>query len=638
MMIEIIRIEVKPKIKIKLKPLNKQLHDDIHTDQTINQPIHVMMDQSSNDIRIGQLHNSRGGQSCTLFLTDLDDDSDLSDETCEQSLPHLLVDNGPVKPILKDKSLTFDPRSPVIEKPNRPKLMLKITHEQSPSPQITLSETPVPTQTSNVILQPFWKQKTSQLTSLFWSPTKLNCVNLKIPVPIHSWVSTLVQQRKHDETDHSPNLIKMLPKTPLNNDTYISRKIRIFPTVNDKIKLKNLFGASRYVYNHGIDVITSNREKYLAGETENETLLNKMRRQIVKNDNYQGDQLRWMLSDLPSDARDSIVRELNTNYFNGIKTGRHFELKKRNKKQSQSMTIRLRDYNRTKGSYSFLKKMKKAELFPESVHDLKLLMDVDGHYYVIIPYKLETHHPLPKFPRKPKKIKLTLKHEKIDNGCQPEMNPPHEVGDESQVPQPTERSLSGDLGVRTFLTGYTPDGSVYHIGLNDIQLLYRLFYYKNKLQGRITKSTGKRKRRMRKAWICLSKRIHNLVDDFHKKTVKWLLENYSTIIIPKLDVNQFNAKKTSRITINKMKLWRHCSFIRRLNDKRRFYPESNVINPTEEYTSKTCSHCGGQHPTLGANKTFLCPNPQCQRIFDRDVNASYNILLKTLTETTEVVL
>jgi transposase len=367
-----------------------------------------------------------------------------------------------------------------------------------------------------------------------------------------------------------------------------------------------------------------------------------------------------MLTDLPSDARDSIVKELHQNYWTAVATHKQFTLRNRSKKNSQSMNVRLRDYNREKGFYSFIKPIAKAELFPETEYDFKIHVDVDGTYYLIVTYKLLSSHPMNKLQRSKKtrrKHKLKLKkkkqknarHQRV-NAYQKTINPkihavetsenkePQMIGGESQTPQVSERSLSGDPGCRTFLTCYTPDGYVYHLGLNDIQVLYRLFHYKNKLQGKISKSKGNHKRRMKKAWIRLSNRIHNLVDDFHKKTAKWLLDNFTTLIIPKLDVNQFSKKKTSKTTRNKMRLWRHCSFINCLKNKQRFYPKSQLIIPSEEYTSMTCSHCGCEHKTLGRNKTFLCPNPTCQRIFDRDVNASFNILLKTLTETTDVVL
>ena len=82
---------------------------------------------------------------------------------------------------------------------------------------------------------------------------------------------------------------------------------------------------------------------------------------------------------------------------------------------------------------------------------------------------------------------------------------------------------------------------------------------------------------------------------------------------------------------NKIKAWRHCAFIDKLKFKWNEYPDRQVIIPTEEYTSMTCSECGTLNRQLGDSKIFICLN--CDSVFDRDVNAGKNILLKTVCST-----
>ena len=68
------------------------------------------------------------------------------------------------------------------------------------------------------------------------------------------------------------------------------------------------------------------------------------------------------------------------------------------------------------------------------------------------------------------------------------------------------------------MTGYTPDGFVYHIGKNDIQRLCRLNHHKNKLQSKILKcEKHKRRYNLTRAFRTLSEKIKNLVNDCHKK-------------------------------------------------------------------------------------------------------------------------
>jgi transposase len=54
----------------------------------------------------------------------------------------------------------------------------------------------------------------------------------------------------------------------------------------------------------------------------------------------------------------------------------------------------------------------------------------------------------------------------------------------------------------------------------------------------------------------------------------------------------------------------------------------HILVVSERYTSKTCSGCASIDHNLGSKETFTCENHTCGRLFDRDWNASLNILLK----------
>lgn len=355
----------------------------------------------------------------------------------------------------------------------------------------------------------------------------------------------------------------------------------MLPNLQQKMKLRSWFGIYRWIYNQGLQILKS--KKYESG-----SLLKQLRNQLVKDQNYQDDK-QWV-SDLPFDTRDYAIKELLQAFRTNIKSDHKFDMKFKSKKYSQSMEIRARQYNVIRGKYKFLSEIHKTELIPELVHDIKIQMDTDGSFYMIIPMDV--------------------------------------VRNENQVPH---RIISIDPGIRTLITGYTPDGYVYQIGYNDIGKLSRLLHQKNKLQGRVKKHGRKNKNRIRHAFKRASKRIKNLVEECHKKITAWLYQNFDCIIIPKLETNSFCHKNMSRVVKNKIKVWRHCSLIERLKNKNREYPMTHLIIPTEEYTSKTCSHCGFIHQHLGRNRVYQCLNPDCRSIFDRDVNGSFNILLKYLT-------
>jgi transposase len=188
-----------------------------------------------------------------------------------------------------------------------------------------------------------------------------------------------------------------------------------------------------------------------------------------------------------------------------------------------------------------------------------------------------------------------------------------------------------DPGVRTFLTSYDTEGNSFEFGKNDIGGLARLLHYRSKLQSKMKNNTtrSKKRRSYRKALLKLNQRMKNLVNDVHRKLIVFLVANYKEIHIPKLNFHKF--RKMTKKTRAKSAAWNHCLFVDRLVDycKSQNGPQkTNVVVCTEEYTSKTCSCCGNIKYDLGANKTYKCL--QCKNIFDRDINAAKNILLKSL--------
>jgi putative transposase len=149
--------------------------------------------------------------------------------------------------------------------------------------------------------------------------------------------------------------------------------------------------------------------------------------------------------------------------------------------------------------------------------------------------------------------------------------------------------------MRTFCTGYDPDGMIVEVGKSDISRIYRLCYAYDKLQSKWFQPATKHSKRYsyKKAGARIQSRIQNLVDEFHKKTTKWACENYNTIFLPKFETQKM------------------------------------IIICGEEYTSQTCSKCGYLHRKIGGSKKFKCPG--CNQESDRDFNAARNILLKNMS-------
>ena len=64
--------------------------------------------------------------------------------------------------------------------------------------------------------------------------------------------------------------------------------------------------------------------------------------------------------------------------------------------------------------------------------------------------------------------------------------------------------------------------------------IYRLCYTLDKLQSKWSQKTVRHasRYRMRKAAVRIRLKIRNLVDELHKRLVKWLCENYEVVLLP----------------------------------------------------------------------------------------------------------
>lgn len=287
----------------------------------------------------------------------------------------------------------------------------------------------------------------------------------------------------------------------------------------------------------------------------------------------------------------------------------HSEWGYRTKKdKQQSFYIRKRDWVRKRGVYTTLlgqsgKSLRAAEPLPCILpSDARLVRTRLGEYYL----------------------------------CFTE---PIVIRDENQAPDGDRHSvISLDPGVRTFMTGYSPDGLVMEWGKSDTTRIHRLCHQYDKLQSRaspLKRQTGRdvrrRRYRMRRAGLQIQKKIRHLIDELHRKLALWLCENYRVIVLPEFGTQNMVKRLNRRIrseTARAMCAWGHYRFRMHLLQKARCFPWVQVEITTEEFTSKTCTRCGTLNDKLGGSKLFRCS--ACDLLMDRDMNGARNILLKHL--------
>lgn len=170
-----------------------------------------------------------------------------------------------------------------------------------------------------------------------------------------------------------------------------------------------------------------------------------------------------------------------------------------------------------------------------------------------------------------------------------------------------------DTGVRTFQTGYCLNHAI-EIGSGDLLKLQALLEKKDLVKSK--------KRKLR-----IQKRINNLVNELHWKTIGFLTKNYDTIVIPEFPVSKMvRGHKLKKITKRLMYTFKFYQFKERLKIK--CIDRGCKLHIVDEsFTSKTCGKCGKLNNELGASKIFECPS--CGIVIDRDINGARNILIKT---------
>ncbi|KAK9323412.1 hypothetical protein V1517DRAFT_352257 [Lipomyces orientalis] len=139
-----------------------------------------------------------------------------------------------------------------------------------------------------------------------------------------------------------------------------------------------------------------------------------------------------------------------------------------------------------------------------------------------------------------------------------------------------------DPGVHTFLTCYDSNENVDEVGRCAVVRVSKLLHHRRKLQSRLATL-------LRRVYLRLGERINHLVEDMRKKTLN-------------------RKSKACMATLA------HCAFFDRTAMKAEQFEQTQVVEVREEWTSKMCV-CAG-----------------CTSVFDRDFNASKNIMLKYFTE------
>lgn len=487
---------------------------------------------------------------------------------------------------------------------------------------------------------PFWSEFTKTVSTHSWLCSKIDCVDSDSSywngfakgIPLNSWFTVKPTTAKMIMDQYRPNsqtLLKNWPKTYSRWSQYLSlnimekeqeqieneekksnnkkkqkkktvrriKKVLLHPTREQKQVLNRWFGAFRYIYNKCVNFHRTEKEKYNEAMSKRKLFRNL----FIKRNSPECKESSW-LKEIPFDIIDEasidFIKALNSTFAR--QKGNPFEMHFKSKKRSfqESIVIHKKHWKNGKMHIRAFGKdpIIGAELLPDTLEsDTRLIKTKTGKYYL----HLIVEKPMVK------------------------------CSETQRTNSPTVFSM--DPGVRTFMTGYDPRGYSFEWGAGDMNRLYRLALHIDKLTSKRTKVKHKKRYRLNKAIMRIRVRMKNLVSEIHRQLAKWLVQNYSIILLPSFEVsnmvvNKNGKRKIHSTTVRKMLTWSHYKFKQLLLAKSEEYPSCKVLIVDEHFTSKACGNCGKLNNVLGSSKTFVCPN--CSSCFDRDLNAARNIWLR----------
>ena len=453
------------------------------------------------------------------------------------------------------------------------------------------------------------KKRSWQKTS--WLSSKSSTVD--------RWVEDAIVTRKE-----KLKIKQSLLQTP----KFLSRKIKIYPTKDQKLKLTKYFGDARFTYNTCLNLANLEiKNKKIEAKLANfinlrNLVVTKNRGVEIRKDKYSMDlpdeiKIPNEVFETPKDIRAEAVKEFCTVYNYRLSRAKvkkkiNFKLKNKTKKDPvQTITIPSSAVKYDINTVEYEKKKRKR--------GRKRKTKTKKHSGRITIYKKL----LGELKSKDKKLKTVL-----DKWKGADIKLSFDSLDYWLIfPIPFEqkkikkvKGVAGvDPGVRSAITVYNQDHG-YEYKTNSSKINKEL---KN-LDNRASKYGNSSVEYLRK-----SRQIRDSKNSWDIKMAKHLVSENSTIIMGKLDSQALtDSKKKSHKFNRDMTGMTHYKLRRRielecLKSSRKF------VLVGEHWTSKTCGSCGEIKHDLGSTKVFKCP--ACTYEADRDLNAARNMIFQLLS-------
>lgn len=438
--------------------------------------------------------------------------------------------------------------------------------------------------------KPYWTDLAREISSRLLLPvvtdlqgSDLNSLSTWLSKTVdRSWFSTTLYTVPNQNLPRifSPSSMSSLVGcTDSENTVKKSRKIRIFLTAIQRQTIKQWFGISRFVYNTTVKLL------------QDSTI--KANWKAIKTDILNG--LPDFCKSVPYQIKSIAIKDACKAVSNAKKKfkngGGISKVKFRSRKYPIQSCYIPKSAVSDKGIYyTILGEVILKESLPQSFGDCRLVKAY-GDYYLTVPEDVSR--------------------QQSDN---------------------QGRVVALDPGIRTFITFFS-EFSFGEIGTSANIQIQKLCFRLDKLISKIAKAKCKPKRRLKFAASRLRGKIKNLVDELHKKTARFLVDNFDIILLPTFETSQMSKKAKRRIrskSVRQMLTLSHYRFKQFLKHKA-FENSKTVIDVNEAYTSKTISWTGEIIHNLGGAKFIKSPTDG--RVMPRDWNGARGIFLRALVDT-----
>lgn len=435
--------------------------------------------------------------------------------------------------------------------------------------------------------KPFWDESCDEISYNLLSHIQIDSAYLKTyfrDQENKSWF--LTENKFHKIEDSQKNFLQYYKSSFVECerlDTQIkSRKIRIYPTQQQKILFKRWFVVSRKFYNETLVIYKNGSNK----------VWNKVFQEIAEqNKDYD------YIKSVPYQVKNRAIKDykdaLSINKRKAKRLGKPFEMKFRSKKNPKQTCFIPKSAISSSGIYHTIAgklKMKERQWFDnDDIKACRLTLEF-GKWFLVIP----------------KEVKTTP----IEN---------------------QEGVVAIDPGVRTFATYFSTEGYFGKLGKGSFEKILRLNLKIDKLISKMSKETNKHKKsNLKRSIFKVRFKIRNLIDELHFKTIKFLTSRFKVIIFPPFNVSKMinkSKRKLNKKVVRSMNSFRFYEFKERLKLKCK---ENGVtfIESSEAFTSRTNSFTGELIKNLGSKEKFEFDNI----LVDRDINGARNILIRALRD------